>query len=67
MNEQILSLAVDLFDIPVQPLSAVRGGNVNKVYVFTRAGQAYGLRLTPPNPEIGRSAQLSDRVGYNEN
>jgi len=60
MNESELNRAAGLYGVQAGDLTPLRGGSFSKVYAFARAGQAYVLRLTPPNPEIGHGVLLSN-------
>jgi Ser/Thr protein kinase RdoA (MazF antagonist) len=48
----ILADAADAFGVQAEDCLAVRGGNFSHVYAFSRAGQDYILRLTPPGEDI---------------
>ena len=52
MDTSILAAAAAAFGSAASACRPLRGGNFSQVYAFTRAGQEYILRLTPPNPEI---------------
>jgi Ser/Thr protein kinase RdoA (MazF antagonist) len=55
--DTLLSISAKLFDIPEISLHPVRGGHVSRVFAFTRDGQEYILRLTPPGEDLDLSVQ----------
>jgi Ser/Thr protein kinase RdoA (MazF antagonist) len=52
IREQILHQAARRYGADAATLSPLAGGHFTHVYAFEREGDAYVLRLTPPNEEI---------------
>jgi Ser/Thr protein kinase RdoA (MazF antagonist) len=49
LDNSILQAATQKYGVSVQNLIPLKGGFSNHVYQFTRAGNEYVLRITPPN------------------
>lgn len=56
IDKDLLDFAISRYEIPLETLSSLTGGHFTQVYEFTRDGQVYVLRITPPDEQLDQQA-----------